>query len=217
MPAEQIVRLHVVAPEQAGRQQNASPARIESDPPEDTRHPPDDAGLGHLGDQTGIGMGGRHSRQQPVKRPGGAIGVGFQTRLVRNRLFGQVGAPAIDQSLDQAFRQPGPADQFGQRVEHLVAGGPDVVGIGRGYRVPPPLEPHLAEERLAHHLAGSGDFQIEGKNGAIILPRRAGGEQRGQKPVPVVPADLLGAVAETCGHLPLNKGVSLACPPDNGI
>ena len=203
MPAKQIVRVHVVALKQAGRQQNASLPRIESDPPEYTRHPPDDAGLGHLSHQTGIGIWGRHGRQQPVERPGGAVGVGFQFRLVRKRFFGQIGAPAIDQGLDQTFRQPGPADQFGQRIEHLVAGGPDVVGIGRGYRVPPPLKPHLAEKRLAHHLAGPGDFQIECENRAIVLPRRAGGEQRGQKPVPVVPADLPGAVAETCGHLPL--------------
>ena len=87
--------------------------------------------------------------------------------------------------------------RLGERGNHLVARRTARVDALDG--VPPPLQTHLAERRLAHHLGGLGDLQVEGVEGEEVLAPPGRREQAGQVAVVVKTTDLIGAVRRSGG------------------
>ena len=101
----------------------------------------------------------------------------------------------VDKAVEICPRQPLLPDEGRKRLGDGVMAD-RAAGIGFLERLPPPLQPDLAQHRFANAFADLRDLEIEGVKGQQRLALGRPGIERGEEAVGVVPMHLRAAVGQ---------------------
>ena len=101
--------------------------------------------------------------------------IGFERSGRFHRIVVKVAEPRVDQFEKRRFRQAEACDRIEQ-------GRSDGIGLGTRLacpfeRVPPPLEPDFAEQRLGDDFPHARNFKAERIKGVNMRPQRAAGQK----------------------------------------
>jgi len=113
-----------------------------------------------------------------------------------SRIALEVALARIDQRIERGAVDSGGAHRLAERTGNLMR---DILPrLELVERVAPPLQPHLPDQRFAHHLTDLGQLDIEGIEREQMLAHRRRRENHGQEAIVIVQAHLLGAVGQAC-------------------
>ncbi len=134
---------------QIGGQHRSASARPERRSPQNACQAPGHSGV------VGRLRGARLARAERLdredgERARGPFHVGFKGREIGRRIIDQVGRARIDQPVEMIARNPVVADRHAQTDSHGMRDF-DVIEESR-HRIAPPLQPNLAEQRLADRI-----------------------------------------------------------------